>query len=359
MNLKEQQKNIKQELLDAVADVLDESYFILGEDVKEFEKRFAGYCGTEYAVGVNSGTDALTLSLKALGVGPGDEVITVSNSFLATASCIAAVGAKPVFVDVLEDMNMNPELIGDAVTGNTKAIIPVHLTGRPARMDAIKDAAEDHGLFIVEDAAQAVGAEYKGERVGSFGVGCFSLHPLKNLNACGDAGIITTDDEEIFAKLTQLRNIGLKDRNHADVWGYNSRLDTVQAAILNVKFKYLDKWTEKRRENARYYCQQLEDVVDYVPAEKDGEKCVYHTYVIQTDRRDELQKRLGEKGIGSKIHYPIPIHLQKAAEYLGYGKGSLPVTEEQYKKILSLPIYPELTGEQLEYVAAEIKTFMT
>ncbi len=357
IGLKKQHETIKQEILDAVGKVIDDSYFILGEDVKEFENNFSKYCGVNYAVGINSGTDALILAMKSLNIGKGDEVITAPNSFLSTASSIIAIGGKPVFVDVREDMNINPRLIKDAITENTKAIIPVHLTGRSADMKPILEIAKDNNLYVIEDAAQAVGAEYHGKKVGSFGhVNCFSLHPLKILNACGDGGAVTTDNQEIYTKLIQLRNIGLKNRDESELWGYNSRLDTMQAAILNIKMKYLDNWIKKRRGNAKYYNEELENYVK-IPAEKPFEKCVYQTYTIQAENRDDLRQYLADNGIDTKIHYPIPIHLQKAAEKLGYKKGSMPMTEHLANSILALPSHQDLDPEDREYVAEKIKEF--
>jgi len=357
IGLMQQHENLKGEIISAISSVLDHSMFILGHEVEEFEKKFAQYCGVKYAVGVNSGTDALFLALKSLGIEKDDEVITVPNSFLATASTIIAANAKPIFVDVREDMNINPDLIKSTITKNTRAILPVHLTGRPAEMDKIMEIANKFGLCVVEDAAQAIGAEYKGKKVGSFGdVNCFSLHPLKNLNACGDGGVITTNNGRIYNKLLQLRNIGLKNRDEADIWGYNSRLDTIQAAVLNVKFRYIDEWIEKRRKNAEFYNKELKAFVR-VPEEKPLEKCVYHTYIIRTERRDELKSYLGKNGIEAKIHYSIPIHLQRCANNLGYRIGDFPVTEKQANMILSLPIYPELTKKELDYVVQIITEF--
>ena len=339
--------------------MLDHGQFILGDEVDEFERLFAELCGTSYAVGVNSGTDALILSLKALGVGPGDEVITVSNSFVASTGCVALVGASPVFIDVREDYNMDPGLIEAAITEKTKAILLVHLTGRPADMDPIMEVARKHGLYVVEDSAQAVGAEYKGQRVGSFGdVGCFSLHPLKTLNACGDGGVLTTNDVSLYKDLKILRNLGLRTRDDCVVWGLNSRLDTLQAAILICKLDHMNEWTDKRRANAWFYQELLENVPQVIcPVEKSYERSVYHTFVIQADRRDGLREYLSNSGIGTAIHYPIPIHLHKAAENLGYGVGSFPVTERQAGKILSLPVYPELLADQMEYVVTTLHNF--
>lgn len=357
VNLIKQHALLKEEILEAVGRILDKSNFILGDEVSEFENNIAQYCGVKYAVGVNSGTDALFLSLKVFGIGPGDEVITAPNSFLASASVVMAAGAKPVFVDIREDLNINPALIEEKITTCTKAIIPVHLTGKPADMDPIIGLAKKYNLKIIEDAAQAIGAEYHNKRVGSFGdAGCFSLHPLKTLNACGDAGVITTNDGNLYHLLLQMRNIGLKNRDESDIWGYNSRLDTMQAAILNVKLKYLDEWTEARRKNAGYYMSRLKKVCD-TPVEEKNEKSVFHTFVVGVDRRKELIDYLEKNGIGSRIHYPIPIHLQKAAGHLGYKKGDFPVCEKKAERILSLPVYQGLTGDDLEYIVEKITGF--
>ena len=359
VNLTAQHSPIKSRLLAAVGDVIDHGNFIFGEEVEEFEKRFAALCGVGYAVGLNSGPDALILALKALGVGPGDEVITPPNSFVASASCIALLGARPVFVDVGEDYNIDPDLIEAAITPRTRAILPVHLTGRPAAMDRIREIAQDRGLFIVEDAAQAVCAEYRGMRIGSLGdVGCFSLHPLKTLNACGDGGVLTTNDAGLYEEIKILRNHGLEDRDHCGQWSYNSRLDTVQAAMLLVKLDYLGEWTDLRRANASYYQSGLAGLEQVqAPQDAPGEKAVYHTFVIQADRRDQLQAFLAERGVRTAVHYPIPIHMQKAAEGWEYGSGSFPVTERLAGRILSLPVYPELQTHQLDYVVACVRTF--
>ncbi len=359
MNIAGQHTSIKEELLEAIAGVIDRGQFILGEEVNAFEQRFAELCGVRFAVGVNSGTDAMILALRALRIGPEDEVITVPNSFVASTSCIMLVGARPVFVDVREDYNMDPAQLEQAITSKTKAFLPVHLTGRPADMDPILEVAKTHGLHVVEDCAQAVLAEYRGRRVGSLGtIGCFSLHPLKTLNACGDGGVLTTSDEGLYEQLKILRNIGLRTRDDCVVWSGNSRLDTLQAAILLVKLKYLDTWTEKRRANAAFYQKALAGVPGLqVPTDRPFEKAVYHTFVIQAERRDELKQRLAENGVGTAIHYPIPIHLHKAAEGLGHELGSFPVTERQAKRILSLPVYPELQTEELEYVVQTIREF--
>ena len=352
-----QTRLLKKDLLRAIEEVLDHGNFILGQEVQSFEEAFAAYCGVRFAVGVNSGTDALFLSLKALGIGRGDEVITAPNSFIATVSVIIAAGAKPVFVDVRNDYNINPDLIKQAITPRTRAIMPVHLTGKPADMDPILEIAHKHKIQVIEDAAQAVGAKYREKKTGAIGdIGCFSLHPLKTLNACGDGGIITTDDENIFAELRRLRNFGLINRDETAIWGYNSRLDSLQAAILLVKLKWLDEWNEKRRQNARFYESRLKNVVS-LPVEQPHECGVFHTYVVQAEKRSELQDYLQSKGIGTRVHYPIPLHLQPAARELGYQKGDFPVCEEQSKRILSLPVHQGINEEHVHYVADNIVSF--
>ena len=337
--------------------VIDHGQLILGREVEDFEKAFAKYCGVKEAIGVGCGTSALVLSMQALGIGEGDEVITAPNSFLASASAVVLAGAVPGFCDVRNDMNIDPDKLEGAITPKTKAIIPVHLTGRPANMDKIMEIAATRKLHVIEDCAQAVGAKYKNKPVGSFGIlGCFSLHPLKNLNVCGDGGVITTNDSGLADRLRKARNHGLKNRDECEFWSINSRLDALQAAIANVKLKYLDEWIIKRRENAKYYQERLNHVVT-VPMDEPEEFAVYHTFVIQCDKRNELQEYLKEKGIGTAIHYPIPIHLQEAAKGLGYKRGDFPEAEKQAGRILSLPVYPELSKEQVEYVAGTIKEF--
>jgi dTDP-4-amino-4,6-dideoxygalactose transaminase len=348
---------IRAELLDQIERVLDHGQFILGPEVYSFETSFAKYCGSPHAIGVDNGTSALILVLQALGIGPGDEVITAPNSFLASTSCIALVGARPIFVDVADDYNIDSNLIEKAVTPQTKAILPVHLTGRPANMAAVMEIAQKHRLFVIEDCAQAVGARYKGQHVGTFGdAGCFSLHPLKTLNALGDGGIIVTQNATLAERLRKARNHGLRNRDECEFWSDNCRLDTIQAAMLNVKMKYLDQWTTARRAIAATYLEQLRTYVE-TPEERDEEYAVYHTFVIQADRRDQLRDYLLKHGVQTKIHYPIPIHLQKSAEKLGYAKGSFPKTEEQSRRILSLPIYPELSSNQLSLIISSIQNF--
>ncbi len=358
-NLSQQHAAIKDRLLKAVERVFDHGRFIFGPEVEEFELRFAQFCKTKYAVGVGNGTDAIILALKAISVGPGDEVITVANTFVSTVSSIVAVGAKPVFVDVQDDYNIDPRLIEKAITKRTKALLPVHLTGRPADMDSIMSIARKHGLKVIEDCAQAVGAEYKGQKVGAFGdIGCFSLHPLKTLNACGDGGVIVTNESQAYQRVKILRDNGMKNRSECVVWSSNSRLDTIQAAFLLVKLDYLEQWTEKRIENAKFYQKEFSKL-NFIrfPVDRSHEKSVYHTFVIQADQRDTLREYLAEKGIGTKIHYPIPVHLQLAAQDMGYKRGDLPVTEKQSQSILSLPVYPELSHENMEYIVRSVEEF--
>lgn len=359
VNIAAQHKTIKKKLLAAIEMVIDRGQFVFGDEVDQFEKHFAELCGTNFAIAVNSGTDALILALRSLGIGPGDEVITVPNSFIATASCIVLVGATPVFIDVREDYNIDPDQIEQAITPRTKAILPVHLTGRPADMASIMQIAEEYKLNVIEDCAQAVMAEYRGQKIGSFGkVNCFSLHPLKTLNACGDGGVITTNDESIYEKIKILRNLGLQTRDNCVAWSSNSRLDTIQAAVLLVKLGYLEEWTAKRCSNARFYQKNLDHIESIVsPSEKEHEFSVYHTFIIQTERRDELKEYLAKRGIETAIHYPKPIHLHTVATDLGYKKGDFPVAERQSRCILSLPVYPELSIADLKYVVDSIDAF--
>jgi dTDP-4-amino-4,6-dideoxygalactose transaminase len=348
---------LRDALLAAVESVLASGQFILGEVVERFERAFARLCGTAHAVGVANGTEALSLALRALGVGPGDEVVTVPNSFLATASSIALIGARPRFVDVGADGNLDPDRLHDALGERTRAIVPVHLTGRPAELDAIRDVARRHGVPVLEDAAQAVGARYRGRPVGSLGqLGAFSLHPLKNLGAAGDAGIITTDDAVLARWLRSARNHGLASRDEAAFWSPNSRLDALQAALLEVKLARLDAWTRARREHAQFYREALAGVVE-VPDEPAHLHCVYHTFVIRAPRRDALREHLAARGIETRVHYPVPIHLQPAAAALGYAKGDFPVAEAQSERILSLPVYPELEPAQRAAVVEGIRSF--
>jgi dTDP-4-amino-4,6-dideoxygalactose transaminase len=354
VNLSLKHSPFREEILASIEKVLDHGQFILGPEVAAFEERFAALCGTAHAVAVDNGTSALFLTLRALGIGSGDEVITVPNSFLASASAIALTGARPVFVDIRDDFTMDWSLLEAAISPRTRAILPVHLTGKPADMHPILELARRHKLHVIEDCAQAVGARYHGQAVGSFGAaGCFSLHPLKNLNALGDGGVITTNDPDLYAQLCKARNHGLRNRDECEFWSPNCRLDTLQAAILLTKMNHLAAHTERRREIARFYCDKLAGLVT-VPQEQNFEYCVYHTFIIRTKRRDHLQRCLKSRGIDTKIHYPVPIHLQQAAKDLGYLPGSFPVAERQAAEILSLPIYPELTQQDAYSVVEAI-----
>jgi len=347
------------QLLPIIEDVLASGSYIGGEVIERLESKLAALCGVKHAVVLNSGTDALIFGLRALGIGEGDEVITPPNSFVASTAAIVHVGATPVFVDVLSNQNIDPDRIAEAITPRTKAIMPVHLTGRIADMDAILELAGSHGLFVIEDAAQAIGSRYRGRPAGSFGaVGCFSTHPLKNLNAIGDGGFITTDSDDIFSFVRLVRNHGLVDRNTVKEFGLVSRMDTLQAAVLEFRLEHLDEITRRRRANAACYRALLDRSDILIAPDRDIEFNTYHTFVIQVERRDALQRHLADKGIGTAIHYPVPIHLQPAAAALGYRRGDFPAAESQAERILTLPINPSLTQQQIEIVAEETRRFL-
>ena len=359
VNLAAQWEKEREQLLPIVDQVLASGAYIGGDPVERFEAAVAEYCGTNYAVALNSGTDALVCALHALGIGRGDEVITPPNSFIASTAAIVHLGAVPVFVDVLSDQNIDPDLIEASITEKTRAIMPVHLTGRVANMDVINEIANRRNLFVIEDAAQSFGSKWKDKFSGALGtVGCFSAHPLKNLNACGDSGFITTDDERIAAKIGLMRNHGLIDRNNVEVFGMVSRMDALQAAILSFRLTGLNDTVDARRRNADLYQQLLDPDLVYFPSEKKEEFNTYHTFVIQLDRRDELRESLAASGIGTTIHYPVPIHLQAAGRQLGYEEGDFPVTELQARRILTLPINQVLSEEQVHYVATNLNEFM-
>jgi dTDP-4-amino-4,6-dideoxygalactose transaminase len=357
INFPQQFKEGREETMAAVEAVMSRGDFIQGKEVKEFEQEFAKLCGVKHAIGVANGTDSLIICMKAIGIKPGDEVITAPNSWISSASSIALIGAKPVFVDVADDQNLDPNLLERAITKKTKCIMPVHLTGRCARMPEILSIAKKYGIPVLEDAAQSVGAITAGIKAGAGGTfSSFSLHPLKNLNSAGDAGIITTNDDELAASMKKWREHGMKNRDEIDHWGYNSRLDTLQAAILLPRLRRLPDVIEKRRASAKRYTKGLAGVVQ-VPVEREDEFHTYHVYVIQCDRRDELRAYLAEKGIDCKVHYPIPIHLQKCSSELGYKKGDFPVTERQAERILSLPINQYLGADQIDLVVESIRKF--
>jgi len=361
VDLKRQYEFVKEEIADKIEKVLRSTQYILGEEVEKFEKEFANYCGAKYAIGVASGSDALALSLKALGVAKEDDVITVPNTFTATVDAISGNNAKPVFVDIdPETYNIDITRIEEKVTDKTKAIIPVHLYGQPADMDPILKLAREHNLKIIEDACQAHGAEYKGKKVGSLGdAGCFSFYPAKNLGAYGDGGMVVTNNEEIAERIRMLRNYGQSKKYYHDFIGYNSRLDEIQAAVLRVKLKYLNEWNNKRREKAKLYNELLENVSGIeTPIEKDYAKHAYHLYVIRCRDRNELQHYLSSKDVSTGIHYPIPVHLQRAYKHLGYKKGDFLITEKYVNEILSLPMFPELSEKEIKYIYMNIKIFL-
>jgi len=332
--------------------------FIGGEQVSQFEAEFAQFCGTEHCVGVNSGTDALRFALIASGVGPGDEVITVPNTFIATTEAISQVGATSVFVDVTpHTSNMDPSQIENKITDRTRAIIPVHLYGQTSDMDPILAIGRKHNLFVIEDACQAHGALYKKQKAGSMGTaGCFSFYPGKNLGACGEAGAIVTGQKHIAETVRMIRDHGQSKKYYHKMEGYNGRLDAIQAGVLRIKLERLNEWTKRRRENALLYNELLSKVpAVQIPLEPDFAESVYHLYVVHVNNRDELQDFLNKKEIQTGLHYPLPLHLQEAYAHLRYRKGAFPVAENLAERLLSLPMYPELSSEQIEYVAQCIR----
>jgi len=358
VNFKAQYEAEKADLARLTDEVFASGWLIGGEQVEALEEELAAYCGVEHAVTLNSGTDALILGMKALGIGPGDEVISPPNSFVASTAAIVAVGATPVFSDVGDGINIDPDKIEAAVTPKTKAIMPVHLSGRIADMGAINAIADQHSLYVIEDAAQSIGSTYKGKKSGSLGtIGCFSAHPLKNLNAAGDAGFLTTNNAAVAERIKLLRNHGLKDRNTVVEWGTVSRLDTLQAAILRYRLSKIEETIRGRRANAERYLAKLNEDALIFPAGKDYEFNTFHTFIIQVNLRDELQAYLLEHGIETAVHYPIPIHLQPAAKDLGYSLGDFPICEEQSKRILSLPIHQYLTNDDVDLVAETVNRF--
>ena len=360
VDLKAQYSILKSEIEPAVKSILDRCDFIMGADVSIFEEEFAEFSGGKFCIGVNSGTDALQLALLACGIKNGDEVVTVPNTFIATTEAITMTGARVVFADIdSESYTIDVRQIKNKITKKTKAIIPVHLYGLPADMDTIMKIAKDEGLFVIEDAAQAHGAIYKGRKVGVIGdIGCFSFYPGKNLGAYGDAGAIVTNNEEFANKIKLLRDHGRRKKYEHEIEGFNKRIDTLQAAVLRIKLKYLKEWNEKRRKNAEIYSYALKDIDGVeVPVKIKDIKSVYHLYVIKAKDRDNLKEYLEKEGIATGIHYPIPLHLQSAYKYLGLKEGNFPVAEDTAKRILSLPMYPELSEEQIYYISEKIKKF--
>ncbi|MGB9743318.1 MAG: DegT/DnrJ/EryC1/StrS family aminotransferase [Minisyncoccales bacterium] len=359
VNPSKQYQMIKDKVLKTIDDVLSRGDLILRKDVEEFEKNIAAYVGTKYAVGLNSGTDTMFLSLKVLGIGPGDEVITVSHTFIASIAVIVNCGAKPILVDVKDDFTIDVDKIEEVIGEKTKAIIPVHLNGRVCEMDRLMEIARKHNLIVIEDAAQALGAKFKSKQAGSFGLaGSFSLYPFKALGCFGDGGILTTDDENLAERVRLLRDHGQKTKTEIVCFGWNSRLDNLQAAILNTKFKYLPDWIEKRRQIAKIYNDGLRDIpeIKVPPAPDSDEKHfdIYQNYVLRAEKRDELFKFLQEKGVETLIKDPIPNHLQPN---LGLSHFKLPITERLAKEVISLPMYPELTQEQIDYVIKCVREF--
>jgi dTDP-4-amino-4,6-dideoxygalactose transaminase len=358
LDLKAQYKSIKPEIDAAVINVLESTQFVLGEHVAAFERDFASYCGVKHAVAVNSGTSALHLALLAADVGPGDEVVTIPFTFVATVSAICYTGATPVFVDIEpRSFTMDPSKLEKAITSRTKAILPVHLYGQMADMDAIMDVANRHGIPVIEDACQAHGAEYQGRRAGSIGVsGCFSFYPGKNLGAYGEGGMVVTGDDAHAKKIRMLRDWGQEKRYHHVLKGFNYRMEGIQGAILGVKLRYLEGWTEARRARAREYDALLRDAEGIeAPEQLPGRLHVHHIYAVRTANRDLLQQDLQAQGVATGLHYPIPVHLQKAHEDLGYQAGDFPESEAAAREVLSLPMFPEMTSAQVEHVVAAMR----
>jgi len=357
VDLRIQYRAIKYEVIAAIEDVLADMNLFLGPQTQAFEQEFAAYCGCRYGVGLSSGTDALALALRACDIGAGDEVITVANTFIATVEAIALVGATPIFVDIdPETYTLDWRQLDRVLTPRTRAIIPVHLYGYPVEMQPVLEFAQTHGLRIIEDASQAHGATYKGKRVGSFGdIGCFSFYCSKNLGAYGEAGMCVTNDSDLAESLRLLRDHGSRKRYIHEELGVNARMDELQAAVLRVKMPYLDRWNAARQAHAHSYTRQLLGVVEAVPAVRPSSTHVYYAYVVQVQERERFRQALEKEGIATGVHYPIPLHLQSACRQYGYAPGMLPVTEAAASRIVSLPMYPELTPEQLKKVVDTVK----
>jgi len=360
LDLKREYASIRDEIDQAIIKVLNNTQFILGPEVKSLEEEIARYCQTKYAIGVASGTDALLLSLRAFGIEPGDEVITSTFSFFSSAGVIANLKAKPIFVDIDPlTYNIDPQQIEKKITRKTKAIMPVHLFGQCADMDSILELAKKYNIKVVEDAAQSIGAKYKGKKAGSMGdTGCFSFYPTKNLGAAGDGGMVVTNNQDLSERIRLLRVHGQKSKYSHSIVGYNSRLDTLQAAILRVKLKYLDAWHEKRRTNATYYDKPFKDTDIITPKIESFNYHIYNQYTIAVKNRDKLKEHLTQNQIGFDTYYPVPLHVQKCFEELGYKKGNLPDSERKALEVISLPIYPGLTKEEQDYVIERIKDFI-
>jgi dTDP-4-amino-4,6-dideoxygalactose transaminase len=373
LDLKAQYASIKEEIQSAINRVLESQQFILGPEVEALENALAEYCQCKYAFGVSSGTDALLLSLMAISIQPGDEVITSPYSFFSSSGSIARLGAKPVFVDIdPATLNIKSEEVESRVTARTKALLPVHLAGQVANMEPIMQVARHHGLYVIEDACQSIGAEHKGQRAGSIGqLGCFSFFPSKNLGGYGDSGLVTCNDAALADKISLLRNHGQRPKYHNLLVGGNFRMDAIQAAVLRVKYKHLDQWTEARRTHAAYYHGLFAehgisisfDQIDkqkgiVLPVENRANRHIYHLYIIRTKYRDDLAYVLRENGIASEVYYPVPLHLQVCFSDLGYKKGDFPQSEQASRETLALPVYPEMTNEMLTRVADTIAEFI-
>jgi dTDP-4-amino-4,6-dideoxygalactose transaminase len=361
VDLRAQHRSIAAEVEPALRAVMERADFVLGHEVDAFETEYAAYCEAEHAVGVDSGLSALELGMRALGIGPGDEVVTPANSFIASSSAISFTGATPVWVDVdPRTHNLDPEAVRAAITPRTRAIMPVHLYGQPADMGSILAIARQHGLKVVEDACQAHGARFAGRRVGSLGdLAAFSFYPAKNLGAYGDAGILTTRDAELADRVRTMRNYGQRAKYEHVAMAWNRRLDTIQAAVLRVKLRHLDRWNEARRAHAALYTRLLAGSGVELPWARPDVEHVHHLYVVQADARDELLAALRTRGIGAALHYPVPIHLQEAYRERGPGPGAFPVTERAAARLLSLPMYPELGRDQVEWIADAVRRAVT
>jgi len=357
LDLKPQFASISNEVRAAIDRVIESQRFILGPEVEALEREISEYSQCKFGIGVSSGTDALLVALMAIDVKPGDEVITTPYSFFATAGCVARLGATPVFVDIDPgSFNIDTSKIEAKITKRTRAIIPVHLFGQMADMDAIVEISQRNDLIVIEDAAQAIGAEIRGRRAGSFGsLTCYSFYPTKNLGAFGDAGMVTTNDAAMAERVRRLRNHGFSSRYYNELLGGNFRLDEIQAAVLRVKFKYLEQWTEARRRNASRYVELLSGCAGVqLPAENSGYRHIFNQFVIRSKDRDTLMNRLKEKGIGTEVYYPVPLHLQKCLRYLGNAEGAFPISESASRESLALPIYPELAPSDIQFVAETI-----
>ncbi len=361
LDFSQQYTEIKNEIDAGFKGVFERGDYILGKDAKEFEDEFSSYCGAKYGIGVNSGTDALFLALAALDVKAGDEVIVPTFTFIATALCVSYTGATPVFADIQDDTyNLDPKKLSKLINKKTKVILPVHLYGQPADLNEIKEIAKKNKIVVLEDACQAHGSTYEGKRVGGIGeVGCFSFYPTKSLGACGDAGMIVTSSQEVCEKAKMLRDYGRKDRYNHSIKGHNSRLDTMQAVILRAKLKRLDQWNKMRADNAAYFCELLKNTPAIkTPVIKPNRTHVFQTFAVRVPNREKVMEQMKEKGIDVLIHYPIPLHLQEAYQELKYKKGDFPVSEKVSNEIMSLPMYPHMKKEEIEYVCETLKSIV-